>query len=359
MYMKTRFTYQILGILFVLCSNLYIAQVVETKLAGNHYYSGNNLYELAGQYYSYSPPNLSVPTYGNLRERAELADKLGRHNKDSYDKIKKDVLEIIPTVRDEDLKNEFQQIANELTVLPKERLYSSLTDDLKLITEKLKSLYIKKEIDDFTFYIEEQFKNKNYSLIIQKLNSLQDIEELHFWKPYMLFLAYKEVKDYSNAMLNVNKLPRGIDQMLLKSNLKSEMQDYFGAIEILDEILNANNYTDEVPRDLILNNKAYFQLKLKKFSEAIMNVNKALEVNENNWLYLDTKGEILYSLGKYSESINLMNKAINIKENENSLYYRGLAKIKIKKTDDGCRDLSKSFELGNNEAIVNIRKYCK
>ena len=223
----------------------------------------------------------------------------------------------------------------------------------------MKTLYIKKEIDDFTFYIEDQFKNKNYNLIIQKLTSLRDIYELHFWKPYILTLAYTEVKDYSNALLNVNKLPQDIDQKLLKSNIKAELQDYFGAIEILDEILSENTYTNAVPKDLILNNKAYFQLKLKKFNDAMVNVNKALAVNENNWLYLDTKAEILYSLGKYSESINLMNKAINIQENENSFYYRGLAKIKIKKIEDGCRDLSTSFELGKSDAIINIRKYCK
>ena len=74
----------------------------------------------------------------------------------------------------------------------------------------------------------------------------------------------------------------------------------------------------------------------------------------------DTRGEIYYKLGEYEKCIKDMNKAISIdKEADNSYYLRGLAKIKIGKSEEGCKDLSKAGELGKTEAYEAMKQNCK
>ena len=340
------------------------SQVVETKYAGNQYYEGSNVYQIETKYagtsfYQYSKPEYSVPTYGNIHERANIADKIGRYNKEAYDKMKADLNNAISDTKTDELREEFLKINSKLENLPKVMMYSAMAEDLEKISLDLKNLYYHKKVEDFIFFIEEQYENKNYNLVIEKLNQLKASNELDIWKSHLLTLAYNEIKDYSSAMSFANKLPESVGKKFTKSSIKISMEDYYGAISLYDEILKDEQYSEEITKDLVLNNKAYAQLKLKKYNEAMITIEKSLAINKDNPLSLDTKGEILFMTGKLKESIDYMNRAISISEHENSFYIRGLANIKLKKIEEGCRDLSKSFELGNSLSAEQMKKYCK
>ena len=55
----------------------------------------------------------------------------------------------------------------------------------------------------------------------------------------------------------------------------------------------------------------------------------------------------------YTEIIKL-----NPKEGK-AYHLRGLAKLKLKKKKDACKDLNKAGELGYFDAYADIKKYCK
>ena len=65
-------------------------------------------------------------------------------------------------------------------------------------------------------------------------------------------------------------------------------------------------------------------------------------------------------LEDYRGAIDDFNKTIDINPNYgNAYYYRGLAKIDLNQTNNGCVDLSKAGELGISDAYVSIKKYCR
>jgi tetratricopeptide (TPR) repeat protein len=110
----------------------------------------------------------------------------------------------------------------------------------------------------------------------------------------------------------------------------------------------------------VYNNKAYCLVELGKNLEALPFVNKALQLDKTESYIWDTRGEIYYNLGQFQNCIKDMSMAIQINsESENSLYYRGLAKIKLGNNRAGCDDLSLAGENGKKEAYDAIKINCK
>ena len=74
-----------------------------------------------------------------------------------------------------------------------------------------------------------------------------------------------------------------------------------------------------------LNNLAYeYSLKGRNLEEALVMVNRALELSENSPTTLDTKAWVLYKLGRYAEAKKVMQQAISLdrsKGHEFALHY--------------------------------------
>ena len=63
-----------------------------------------------------------------------------------------------------------------------------------------------------------------------------------------------------------------------------------------------------------LNDLAYFLIdKDRNIEEGLKLVDKALEINPDNYSYLDCKGWGLYKLGKYKEALLLLEKSWKLK----------------------------------------------
>ena len=334
-------------------------QVVETKMAGNQYYSTANFYNKAGQYYSYDNPNINLSNYNNLAEKAEMADKLGRHNKEYCDKLINFINEFLPNVVDKDLKKELNDIKIKIENFPNERLYSSLSEDLMKISNRVNNIVNTNNYMTFLNSINSDIQERKYSNAIEKLTKISVPDDLKNWKNYNLAISYLGNLDYENAMKYANNMDNSLSTKMLKGSIKFEMGDFYGADEIYENVLNDNIFDEYYTKDYVLNDRAYALMKLKKYNEALSNIDKAIEINSFESNYYDTKGEILYLFGKISESIMYTNKSIELNPNKNSYYIRGLSQIKQNKIENGCRDLSKAFELGEQKAINVIKTKCK
>ena len=166
------------------------------------------------------------------------------------------------------------------------------------------------------------------------------------------------IKDFSKV-ISLNK--ENTDAYFMRALVKSNLNDRQGAITDYDEIIKREKTAKPSIYKIstVYNNKAYCLVELGKPSDALPFVTRALELDKSEAYIWDTRGEAYFKLGEYEKCIKDMDKAISIEESDNSYYIRGLAKIKIGKTIDGCKDLSKAGELGKLEAYNEMQKYCK
>lgn len=156
-----------------------------------------------------------------------------------------------------------------------------------------------------------------------------------------------------------------------RASVKSDLGDIIGAINDYDYLIS--KYDGSTPQGYLIatvyNNKAYAFVKLHKYKEALILINKAVSLEPFESYSWSTKGEIHYKLQQYKQCIESMDYAIKTQElnkskakdfgdGQEKYYYRGMSKIKLGNKGGGCVDLSKSGELGNSQAYEDIKKYC-
>ena len=137
------------------------------------------------------------------------------------------------------------------------------------------------------------------------------------------------IEDYSNAMLNLNKVINDKTEFIElwnvfmeRGHLKSLLNDYRGAISDFDLALKYNPKAT-----IIYSYRGYSKLKLKDYLGSINDYTKAIQVNPN--------------------------------DSPNAYYNRGLARIYSKQIELGCKDLSKAGEQGDLDAYEIIKEYCQ
>lgn len=215
--------------------------------------------------------------------------------------------------------------------------------------------------DDLKIEINQNLKTKNYNKVLELANKL--VVQENSWQAYSLegYIYYllqnysASIADYTKS-ININPISNSYFRRALA---KGELQDFYGALNDYDKIIELGVPPDKNDMATVYNNKAYTLVKLKRFDDALPFANKAIELNSNLWFIWDTRGEIYFQLGDYKKCIADMTKAIAINPDQNSYFFRGLSKIKTGDKSNGCQDLSKSGELGNSNAYTEIKKNCQ
>ena len=96
--------------------------------------------------------------------------------------------------------------------------------------------------------------------------------------------------------------------------------------------------------------------KLEKYDEAILNYNKAIEINPDNADYYYNRGDSYYNLDKYDEAISNYDKAIKLnpdKFNSNyadAYYNRGSFKDSVGDKQGAIADFNKAIKINPNNA---------
>ncbi len=113
----------------------------------------------------------------------------------------------------------------------------------------------------------------------------------------------------------------------------------------------------------VLNNVAYFKMKLGDYKGAIKHLDKAIKLDPEFPYPYNNKAECLINLGKYSEALDLVNKSLSL-DPANSFAFINLAKIygQTERSDEACKSAKKAKNLNHPETKeLNrlFRKYCK
>jgi len=204
----------------------------------------------------------------------------------------------------------------------------------------------------------------NFDLAISDFNKCIQLNPENENAYFYLGLCYQELKKYPEAIREFTKcvtISPNVDALFMRALAKSELNDKQGAISDYKKIIGLKDSTTPqfFKMSTVYNNMAYTLVGLEKYNDALSLVNKALDLDKSEAYIWDTRGEIYFHLGKYTKCINDMDTSIKLEPSGNSYYIRGLSKIKLNDSSEGCKDLSKAGELGKLEAYEAISKYCK
>jgi tetratricopeptide (TPR) repeat protein len=168
-------------------------------------------------------------------------------------------------------------------------------------------------------------------------------------------MAQAQIKQYSNSIGYYAKAialdPTNIFYYLNRSVIQSEMIDFISNIENTIPRLTIEN--NVVSSGNVTNRNVY------NYQEAINDLVKIETLNQN-FAYLHYNyGNLLCLSDKMPEAIDAYTKAIKQYPYFAEAYFnRGLISIYLRDTEKGCIDISKSGELGVNDAYLIIKRYC-
>ncbi|RIA10191.1 tetratricopeptide repeat protein [Flavobacteriaceae bacterium MAR_2010_72] len=246
--------------------------------------------------------------------------------------------------RDPNIKNVINDIENGKTEVKKETPNAQITSNNKI--KEINALLRNAKYNDAITLIDQEIENSG-NISLYGMRGMAN-----FFK-----------QNYSQSIFDITKSADETNNILpqylfFRALAKSEVGDYFGAINDYDIIIPKGDDGQNYDMATLYNNKAYTYVKLKNFKEALSLVTKALNLNKNTWYIWDTRAEIYLNTEEYKKAIDDATKAIQIHEHSNSFFIRGMAHIKLNNRELGCKDLSRAGELGKKEAYDEIKKHC-
>lgn len=246
------------------------------------------------------------------------------------------------------------------------REYSILTsmedDDLARATKALKQREnsIREVISEYNIWVNQQ-NNQTSNTTQANNNTSSNSSSLN---EAQIALQNFQNGEYALAVRNFSKYlerdSKNTDVLMWRAMAKGQLKDYYGSISDYDKVIELNsNYPMQYNKiAMAYNNKAYTYVQLQEYNKALPFVEKAIELDKSDWHFWDTRGEIYLNLDRLDDAISDLDKAIKIENHYNSYYLRGLAHIKKGNKEKGCKDLSKSGELGNLDAYTAISEKC-
>jgi tetratricopeptide (TPR) repeat protein len=167
-----------------------------------------------------------------------------------------------------------------------------------------------------------------------------------------------EKGEFMEALLNVNKAIE-VDAnyaaaYYLRGNLKDKFEDRHGAMKDYNTAIEKNQKFAD----------AFFargnvKMKLQDYYGAIADYTSAITINENYIEAYFNRGKAKQFLQAYEDAINDCSKIITINpKNVDAYYMRGILRINFGDMKNGCLDLSKAGELGDQKAYETIKEKC-
>jgi len=120
---------------------------------------------------------------------------------------------------------------------------------------------------------------------------------------------------------------------------------FFEALDLLDNFIKSHTNFDKA---YILRAKTY--ILIENISKAILDYNKAIEINDKNPEYYIDRADLYFQSNKLSKSLDDYNKAIDIKKYDIGLYYkRAIIKSQLKDYENALNDLDYFLQYFDND----------
>ena len=167
-----------------------------------------------------------------------------------------------------------------------------------------------------------------------------------------------EKHEFMEAILNLNKAieidAKYAQAYLVRGNIKSAFEDYHGAMK---DYNSAVELSPKLSDGFFV--RGNVKMKLQDYYGAIADYTSAIAINENYVEAYFSRGKAKQFLQAYEDAINDCSKIIQIKpKNADAYSMRGLLRIEFGDQKQGCLDLSKAGELGDQKAYDAIKEKC-
>ena len=169
------------------------------------------------------------------------------------------------------------------------------------------------------------------------------MSEITYDKAQKYFVEGKldESKKICQKILKEN--PKEINALILISVIAFKTGHLNKSLEIINYALKLYPNVPE-----LYFNKAHVKLEQNEYEEAILNIEKTININEKNSEAYNLKGLILIKQKKYDDALICFNKSIEINNNIDAYKNLAIANKEIKKYDDAIHFIKKSIEIDPN-----------
>lgn len=171
-------------------------------------------------------------------------------------------------------------------------------------------------------------------------------------------IAFEE-GNYIEVIKNANKViesePNNFSTYLTRGRAKSQLKDYYGSTKDYEKAI-------ELKPDFSMayNNISWNNFLQEKYTEALINSNKAIELDNQNDVAFDSRADIKFALKDYKGCIEDSKASLAINPKQSNPYFLlGRANYRLGNKQIACENWSKAGELGKIEAYEYISKYCQ
>jgi tetratricopeptide (TPR) repeat protein len=174
--------------------------------------------------------------------------------------------------------------------------------------------------------------------------------------------AYFEMHDFSSSIKDylvlISLKPKEIPYRINLAYMYGELNRFDDCLTALKNALEV-----DTTNTVTLSNLSYYSGQFLKYSDAIRYAEKGLKYPADSSVksaLLNNKGYGYIGLKRYSEALNNINMAIKFDPNNSYAYcFRAMAHIRMKQMETVCDDLNKAKELGGIVLTEELRKkYC-
>jgi tetratricopeptide (TPR) repeat protein len=207
---------------------------------------------------------------------------------------------------------------------------------------------------------------------------------------YTTFNNYDSAEMYFNNAISYSLNNESFDVIYNKlgnlMNIKGKHHEALKFFELAEEH-NTNS-------DVTLYNYSMTLYDLGENDQALLKINKAINLNSTNFEYYNSKGSILAELGRFNESESSYLKSVEINPTDGGGFYnlgylygeqsnhkeaikyytkaialnydleatlvnRAIEKANLNQINSACKDLKKAYKLGRKDILPIINKMCK
>ena len=168
--------------------------------------------------------------------------------------------------------------------------------------------------------------------------------------------CYYKLKSYTSALADFNKsIAHGEKKDEYFSMeivwVKVELQNYNGAIEDLNKIISKNPFYGSA-----YSQRAYiYHAFLGENEVAIVDYNKAIELDTTKYTPYLNRGILKYKMGDYSGALFDLNKTLSLNSNLVAAYYnRGMAKMKMNNLKDAEIDFKEGIKFASSNSYYGL-----
>lgn len=200
------------------------------------------------------------------------------------------------------------------------------------------------------------------------LNDFSEVIEIdpessvaYFYRGHALWFLDRPAE----ALLDFNRTlaldAEDVDGYFMRGLILSGKGNYLEAIGNYNEVLKREKTAEPFAFQMehVYHQKAYCLLQLDKATEALPLLTKALQMNAEIGSIWYTRGQAYFKLEQFGNSIKDMTKVLEFDELAAAYFYRGLSYLQLDKMPEGCTDLRRSAELGDEDAADIVAEFCE